>query len=78
MFPQRAKPYLFGLILSGMMSSFVTLIATWRAIGLSDGFLGIWMGSWVTSWAVAFPLVLILAPLTHKIVAKLIRPSDAA
>jgi hypothetical protein len=73
MFPQRATPILFALILSGLMSFFVTCIATWRVVGLSDGFFGLWMGSWVTSWIVAFPLVLILGPLTRKIVAKLVR-----
>lgn len=74
MFEQRATPYLFGFILSGLMTIFVSGIATRRAIGIGDGFFGVWIGSWLTSWALAFPLVLVMAPLTRKIVAKLVRP----
>jgi hypothetical protein len=73
MFPQRFAPVLFGFILSGMMTFFVTCIATWRVIGFDVGFSGLWMGSWLASWVVAFPMVLVLAPFTRKIVAKLVR-----
>ncbi|MFT4701934.1 MAG: hypothetical protein ACI85V_003003 [bacterium] len=76
MFPPSAAPILFGLILSGMMTSFVTCIATWRAISFGDGFVALWVGSWLTGWLVAFPMVLILAPLTRRLVAKLVgKPS---
>ena len=73
MFPQRAAPVLFGLILTSVMTFFVTFIATWRVLGFSDGFAGAWIGSWLTSWAVAFPIVLVFAPFTRKLVAKLVR-----
>jgi hypothetical protein len=71
MFPARYAPVLFGLILSGLMSC----IATIRAIGLVMGFFGQWMTSWAFSWSVAFPVVLFVAPLTRRIVAKLVRPA---
>lgn len=73
MVPARFAPYLFGFILSGMMSCMVSGIATLRAIGLVDGFAGHWMGSWVSSWAVAFPVVLVVAPFTRRVVARLVR-----
>lgn len=78
MFPARAAPYLFGLILSGLMTFCVTAIATWQALGLADGFVGLWMRSWTTSWAVAFPLVLIMAPVARGLVAKLVRATPDA
>jgi hypothetical protein len=73
MIPARFAPYLFGLILSGMMSCIVSGIATVRAMGLVPGVFHGWMTSWAFSWAVAFPTVLIVAPLTRRIVARLTR-----
>ncbi len=71
MIPARFAPFLFGLILSGLMSCIVSAIATARALGLHPGFATAWMGSWLTAWAVAFPTVLVVAPLTRRIVARL-------
>jgi Protein of unknown function (DUF2798) len=73
MIPARFAPVLFGLILSGLMSCVVSGIATARALGLHDGFMGAWAGSWAVSWAIAFPTVLIMAPFTRKIVGALTR-----
>ncbi|OAN72928.1 hypothetical protein A8B82_19865 [Sulfitobacter sp. EhC04] len=73
MIPPRYAPILFGLILSGLMSCMVSGIATLRATGLGEGVLTLWMGAWIASWAIAFPAVLLVAPLTRRLVAKLVR-----
>ncbi|WP_411837639.1 DUF2798 domain-containing protein [Paracoccus sp. ME4] len=73
MIPARFAPVLFGLILSGLMSSLVSGIATLRAVGLVQGIGGLWLGNWLSSWAVAFPAVLIVAPATRRLVARLTR-----
>jgi hypothetical protein len=73
MISARFAPILFGLLLSGMMSCVVSGIATWRALGAHPGFIGDWVGSWLVSWAIAFPTVLIVAPLTRRIVGALTR-----
>ncbi|WP_371155536.1 DUF2798 domain-containing protein [Jannaschia sp. 2305UL9-9] len=74
MLPARFAPILFGLILSGLMSAIVSAIATFRTLGLSDGVGAIWAVSWISSWIVAFPTVLLVGPLTRRVVAKLVRP----
>jgi hypothetical protein len=71
--PPRFAPFLFGLLLSGMMSFLVSGVATFRALGAVDGFLGFWVAAWLPSWAVAFPTVLVAAPLVRRIVAALTR-----
>lgn len=71
MIPARFAPVLFGFLLSGMMSFIVSGIATFRAAGLGDGFMGLWMSSWASSWLVAFPTVLVVAPLTRRLVARM-------
>lgn len=71
MIPARFAPVLFGFLLSGMMSFLVSGISTLRAIGLADGFFGIWISAWLPSWLVAFPAVLIVAPVARRVVAAL-------
>jgi hypothetical protein len=73
MIPHRFAPILFGFILSGLMSCLVSCIATWRAVGLPPEFGSLWMGAWINSWIVAFPAVLIVAPITRRLVAKLVK-----
>lgn len=73
MIPARFAPILFGLILSGLMSCVVSGIAIWRALGLGEGFFAAWGGSWLVSWAIAFPTVLVVAPVTRRIVGRLTR-----
>jgi len=72
MIPARFAPILFGFILSGLMSLMVSGLSTFRALGLVDGFAGVWLGNWVVSWGIAFPVVLVVAPITRRIVAKLV------
>jgi len=73
MIPARFAPVLFGLILSGLMSFLVSGVATFRALGLPPGFLVAWVGAWLPSSAVAFPVVLVVAPVTRRIVAALVK-----
>lgn len=73
MIPSRYAPVLFGLILSGLMSLIVSGLSTFRAVGMGEGFPALWLGNWAVSWAIAFPTVLVVAPLTRKIVARLVR-----
>ena len=72
MIPARFAPILFGFILSGLMSLMVSGLSTFRALGLVDGFAGVWLGNWAVSWGIAFPVVLVVAPITRRIVAKLV------
>ncbi|WP_026782396.1 DUF2798 domain-containing protein [Pleomorphomonas koreensis] len=69
--PARHAPVLFSLILSGLMSLVISGVSTLRAAGLSPGFAGHWLVGWASSWPIAFPVVLMLAPLVRRIVARL-------
>mgnify|MGYP003110686265 FL=1 len=72
MIPARFAPVVFGFILSGLMSCIVSGIATFRVLDAHDPMLASWLGAWIYSWMVAFPTVLLVAPLTRRIVAKLV------
>ena len=72
MLPNKYAPALFGLILSGLMSLLVSGISTYRAVGFSDSYAGLWTSAWLTAWLVAFPVVLVVAPLARRVVALLV------
>ncbi|GGE25391.1 Protein of unknown function [Gemmobacter megaterium] len=75
MIPARYAPILFGFILSGLMSLMVSGISTVLATGLDADLARRWLlGAWLPSWAVAFPAVLVVAPITRRLVAALTRP----
>ncbi len=74
MIPARFAPVLFGFVLSGLMSCMVSGIATVRMLDGSTPLLGAWMSAWVFSWIIAFPTVLFVAPVTRRIVARLVTP----
>ncbi len=75
MLPARYAPALFGFILSGLMSLLVSAISTLRAAGPGAELLPLWIGAWLTAWLIAFPVVLVVAPLTRRIVQRLVRPA---
>jgi hypothetical protein len=75
--PARYAPFLFGLILSGLMSLLVSFIAVLRHAGFEPGFPAHWLAAWLTSWAIAFPTVLVVAPLTRRLVGRVVRPTSA-
>lgn len=71
--PARYAPVLFGFILSGLMSLAVSGIATVRNAGFVDGLLDLWVYAWLPSWLFAFPIVMIVAPLTRRLVGLLVK-----
>lgn len=71
--PARFAPALFGFILSGFMSFAVSGIAMLRNAGLADGFFGLWINAWLPSWAFAFPVVLVVAPITRRLVGMMVK-----
>ncbi|ORE95535.1 DUF2798 domain-containing protein [Acuticoccus yangtzensis] len=77
MHPKYA-PYLFGLLLSGLMSLIVSGVAMLRAVGLEPNFVSVWMEAWMSAWLVAFPGVLVVAPVVRRIVARVTRNPDEA
>ncbi|WP_299966450.1 DUF2798 domain-containing protein [uncultured Roseobacter sp.] len=78
MIPARYQQIVFGLVLSGLMSLLVSGITTLRTVGWIDGFAALWLSNWLSSWAVAFPAVLVVAPVTRRIVGRLVRPERRA
>lgn len=71
MISARFEPFVYGFILSGLMSLVVSGIATLRVTGLVAGFAGLWLGAWLTAWIFAYPTVLLVAPVARQIVRRM-------
>ncbi|MEW7007410.1 MULTISPECIES: DUF2798 domain-containing protein [unclassified Lentilitoribacter] len=69
----RFEPIVFGFLLTFMMTAFVSAISIFRTTGFVDNFISLWLNAWMLSWAVAFPIVLFVAPLTRKMVARIFK-----
>jgi hypothetical protein len=65
------------LLLSVLMTFIVSMVSTWRSIGLAPTFLHVWLGAWAISWLIAFPTLLVVLPLVRKATAALVRNDSA-
>jgi Mn2+/Fe2+ NRAMP family transporter len=72
MIPKKFGPILFAVILSGLMSLLVSGISTYRATGPMPDFVSLWTSAWLTAWFFALPVVMLVAPLTQKVVRLLV------
>ena len=70
--PKRTEPFVFGLLVSGMMTFFVSGISTVLAAGFAPGLLGKWMAAWAASWVIAFPILLFVVPVVRRIIHSLV------
>lgn len=72
MIPKKYEAIVFSAILSGQMSLLVSGISTLRAIGLAADFVSVWTSAWLTAWLFAFPIVVLVAPLTRRVIRVLV------
>lgn len=70
MISAKYAPYVVGLMMSGVMTFFVSGFATYRGLGLIEGFSQIWMEAWWPCWLLAFPIIMTIGPLARKLVAR--------
>lgn len=76
-FPSHAAPFVFGGLLSGLMSLLVSGVATLQALGFADQFMSRWISAWLSSWPIAFGAVLVVAPFVRRIVSIIVAPPGA-
>ena len=74
MIPARFAPIAFGFFLSMIMSAVISGVSTISATGLNAELPAVWFRAWYSSWIIAFPSVLVVAPFTRRIVARLTKP----
>ncbi len=65
---------MFGLVLSGIMTSVVSFVASVNAMGLAPDLPFKWFVSWLISWTVAFPVILMIGPAVRRFVARVVEP----
>lgn len=75
MIPARFAPVVVSLILSGLMSCIVTLIAAFKNVGVGSATISVWLEAWALGWPIAFCVVLIASPVVRNWVGKLVKPA---
>lgn len=77
MIPQRYTGYVFAffmsLIMSGVMSLFISLIN----VGVIDGIVWLWLKAWALAFVVAFPTVVVVNPLVRRLVWLVVDQGDS-
>lgn len=68
--PTRCQPLLFAGFMSGFMAFCMSGLLTLVNLGWVEGFFGKWLHGFLIAWPIAFPLVLLFAPLTRKLLAR--------
>ena len=63
--PKKYGHFIFGIIQSGITCAVATGIASLPAKALSY-----WATSWLASWMTMVPIVLLAAPLIHRIIER--------
>jgi len=58
----------YRLVLSFLMSLFMSFVINVFNIGLVSAIASIWLSTWLFSFMIAFPAVVIVSPLAHKFV----------
>lgn len=68
---EKKQQLLFSLIMSMFMAFCMSGILTALNTGIDAQFLHRWWKAFLLAWLCAFPLVFVFAPITRKIVAKI-------
>jgi hypothetical protein len=68
---KRFAPVLNALLMAVILPFLMTFVVVLVNTGFSERFFGAWMRTWMIAAIAAFPLILLLAPLIRKVVAKL-------
>ena len=68
---KRFAPLLNAILMAIVLPFFMTFALTLANTGLTNMLVQSWMRTWGIASVVAFPLILILAPMIRKIVARM-------
>jgi len=78
--PQRKLPAHYAglitpIILSLIKHCVMSLISAQRSTGFDSRVFELRPSSWLLSWLIAFPVLMVAAPLAHRIAAALVHPA---
>ncbi|CCN46512.1 conserved hypothetical protein [Vibrio nigripulchritudo MADA3029] len=63
---------IFGLLMSLVLSSMMTLWVTWLNLGFSDVFFSSWIKAFLLAWPAAAAISIALGPRVQKLTAQLV------
>ncbi len=72
MIPAKYEIRVFQLLLTGLMTFFVSGAVTLLNLG-AEFSIGAWMKAWAPTWPVAFVVIIFAAPLAKKLASKFVK-----
>ena len=72
--PRRLEPFVFGYLVSGVMSFQVSGMATASSLGVTPNFARDWMTVWLPAWGIAFPSAVFFAPVLRRALEAVVKP----
>ncbi|MDJ0614674.1 MAG: DUF2798 domain-containing protein [Rhizobiaceae bacterium] len=72
MIPAKYEIRVFQLLLTGLMTFFVSGAVTLLNLGISGFKLSIWMNAWAPTWPIAFCVIIFAAPIASKIAKRIV------
>lgn len=73
MIPAKYEIRVFQLILTGIMTFFVSGAVTLLNLGTSGFQFSIWMKAWTPTWPIAFVVILFAAPTAKKLAEYIVK-----
>lgn len=72
--PATLHRFVVPVLMSIYMATIMTFLVTAINTGFADGFLIRWARSFLIAWPIAFTLLLLGAPVVHRIAATITKP----
>lgn len=72
MISAKYQRLVFAFFMSLLMSCLMSGVITFINLGLIDNFFAIWMEAYWKAFVIAFPIIYVVAPIVHKLTAKLV------
>jgi len=67
-----AQRIVSGLLMSLVLSCFMTLWVTWSNMGFIDNFLALWGRAFVMAWPVAATIAILLGPRVQQLTSRIL------
>ncbi|AIW22968.1 MULTISPECIES: DUF2798 domain-containing protein [Vibrio] len=64
----------FGILMSLLLSSLMTLWVTWLNLGMTPAFFAAWGKAFVCAWPAAAAIAISLGPYVQRMTTRLLRP----
>jgi hypothetical protein len=71
--PHRYAPFLYGVVQVAITTAVASAVGVYHSGPLGAAALDRWAGLWLAAWLLMLPIVIVISPLVHRLVAAITR-----